>query len=88
MPSVSPDGRQVVFSSERDSVWELYSVRPDGSGLRRLTHTPEEELVPGWTHDGRLVAMSDAFEWCADCDRDFWRGKPWDGVTTPEGSMR
>jgi Tol biopolymer transport system component len=57
MPSVSPDGRQVVFSSERDSVWELYSVRPDGSSLRRLTHTPEEELVPDWTHDGRLVAM-------------------------------
>ena len=57
MPSVSPGDRQIVFISERDSVWDLYSVRPDGSGLRRLTHTPEEELVPGWTHDGRLVAM-------------------------------
>jgi Tol biopolymer transport system component len=57
MPSVSPDGRQVAFTSERDSVWDLYLIRSDGSGSRRLTHTPEEELSPTWTRNGRLVAM-------------------------------
>lgn len=36
---------------------------------------------------GALVSFSDGFEWCAGCGRDYWRGRPWDGASTPEGKQ-
>ena len=38
---------------------DLYSVRPDGSGLKRLTHTSEEfEWAPAWSPNGRRIAFA------------------------------
>jgi len=62
MPAVSPDGHWIAFVSDRDSVggpWELYVVRPDGSGVRRVTQTPADEFAPHWSRDGReIVTMT------------------------------
>lgn len=56
----SPDGRQIVFASDRhatgnnartylDSL-ELYVMRRDGSGIRRLTTNAVPDLHPRWQH--------------------------------------
>ncbi len=37
--SWSPDGNWITFQSSRDGDWEVYVMRPDGSGQRRLTHS-------------------------------------------------
>lgn len=58
LPAASPNGRWIAFSSDRDSVWELYIVRSNGTGLRRLTRSEEEELDPGWAEGGRRVTYS------------------------------
>jgi hypothetical protein len=51
-PDWSPDGRALVFTSDRDANLELYSVRVDGAGLRRLTTTPTHESNPQWVAAG------------------------------------
>jgi len=70
----SPDGRWIVFSSNRDayhralsdaerkllaenpSVFaEIYMMRADGSGQKRLTHTPGYDGGPFFTHDGSRI---------------------------------
>jgi hypothetical protein len=48
----TPDGKEIVasydiderFPEPQNSVKELYAMRPDGRGLRRLTHTKGSEL--------------------------------------------
>jgi TolB protein len=67
-PSWSPDGKSIAFSSDRDSTlpngrgrWEhlhvvaLYVIRPDGSGLRRVTEPGDFCGSPKWLPDSRHV---------------------------------
>jgi Tol biopolymer transport system component len=39
-PAWAPDGRSIIFTSERDGSADLYRVNPDGTGLERLTDHP------------------------------------------------
>ena len=37
LPAWSPDGEQIAFWSTRSGEWELYLMRPDGAGVRRVS---------------------------------------------------
>ena len=55
----SPDGRSILFASHRDHSdnWtDIYVMRPDGSGVRRLTRGGGE--TPAWSPDGRYILFS------------------------------
>jgi dipeptidyl aminopeptidase/acylaminoacyl peptidase len=52
-PAFSPDGRTIAFARGGD----LYSVRPDGSGQRRLTSGSEIDSAPVVSPNGRLVVF-------------------------------
>jgi Tol biopolymer transport system component len=39
-PSISYDGKWVVFTAERSGQADIFRVHPDGSGLEQLTHDP------------------------------------------------
>jgi Tol biopolymer transport system component len=49
MPDYSPDGLRIVFALFRDRPSDLFVMNIDGSGLRRLTRTPNRsEISPDW----------------------------------------
>jgi dipeptidyl aminopeptidase/acylaminoacyl peptidase len=52
-PAFSPDGRTIAFVRGGD----LYSVRPDGSGQRRLTSGPELDSAAVVSPDGKRVVF-------------------------------
>ena len=47
-PAWSPDGKKIIFVSERDGNAELYIMNPDGGNKQRLTNTPYWETSPSW----------------------------------------
>jgi tricorn protease-like protein len=52
-PAFSPDGRTIAFVRGGD----LYSIRPDGSGLRHLTSGASLDSAPLVSPDGRRVVF-------------------------------
>lgn len=52
-PDWSPDGRWVMVSVLVDEQRDLFLVSPDGE-RRRVTRTPESELLAKWSPDGRV----------------------------------
>jgi len=56
-PRWSPDGRQIAFSMRRRGSpnKDVFLVRSDGSGLKRLTTGPANNVDPAWSRDGRWI---------------------------------
>ncbi|MDY7093239.1 MAG: hypothetical protein SX243_09730 [Acidobacteriota bacterium] len=48
----SPDGRWIVFSSERTGDWELFRMRPDGTEVEQLTESEGFDGDPVWVPRG------------------------------------
>jgi TolB protein len=90
-PAWSPDGKWIAFSSDRESSlpyakgrWEhlhivdIYLIRPDGSGLKRISKHGDFCGSPKWSRDSNSVVA-----YCMPSE-DTWtfRTYPRDGETT------
>ena len=64
-PMWSPNGRWLVFASNRDKVvstGQIYAVRGDGSGLRRLTSGILSRAQPSFSADGKRLYFYEHLE--------------------------
>jgi len=58
-PAWSPDGQWIVFQSQRSGNWDIYKIRPDGTGLTRLTSDAADDWQPNWSPVGdRIIFQS------------------------------
>lgn len=57
-PAVSPDGSKVAMILSKDGWTDLYVCNADGSELRRLTKSPQDESSPCWSPDGRWICFA------------------------------
>ena len=56
-PRWSPDGKRIVFVSDRNSNCEIYVMNADGTGIRNISWSPQHNLSPCWSPDGKQVAF-------------------------------
>ena len=56
-PMLSPDGTRLVFESNRAGNWDIYSMKPDGNDLVRLTDNPAADVGPIWSPDGKRIVF-------------------------------
>ena len=57
-PIWSPDSRSLAFSSDREGSKDVYIVKADGSGLRRLTYSSEKEVPVAFLDGSTLLFQS------------------------------
>jgi TolB protein len=58
-PSWSPTGEWIAYYANANGNWDVYLIRPDGTGQRRLTTSSDFDGLPRWSPDGeRLVFIS------------------------------
>jgi Tol biopolymer transport system component len=60
-PRYSPDGKRIVFLSDRDGETNIWIVNSDGSSPVQLTHTESRSISyvsPEWSPDGSSIVVS------------------------------
>ena len=57
-PAVSPDGSKVAMILSKDGWTDLYVCDADGSNLKRLTKSPQDESSPCWSPDGKWICFA------------------------------
>jgi Tol biopolymer transport system component len=87
----------VAFVRSSGGPFGIYAVRPDGSGLRRLSRLRSNDLEPAWSPDGRRIAFAsdqasapsyDVFVMAADGSGAKWITRGLDAhepVWSPDG---
>ncbi len=57
-PGWSPKGDLIAFTSRRDDNYDIYSIKPDGTDLKKLTSDPGNDAHSVWSPDGKWIAFS------------------------------
>ncbi len=57
-PSLSADGKHLVFSMQAGRSWHLFMMNVDGSDLVQLTEGRSVDVQPTWSPDGKWVAFT------------------------------
>lgn len=56
-PNFAPDGKSIVFASNRSGNWDIWSIGTDDEGLKQITKNTANELAPVFSPDGKEIAF-------------------------------
>ncbi len=56
-PAWSPDGKTIAFSRSDNGLFNIWTMKPDGSGLTQLTFE-RDNRSPSWSPDSRYIVFS------------------------------
>jgi TolB protein len=59
-PLWSPRGNQIMFSRLVQGDYEIFTITPDGTGVKRLTRTSGNDAHMAWSPDGEHIAFTSA----------------------------
>jgi len=62
-PTWSPDGNLILFASDKSGSVQLYTVKTDGSKLRRITDLPSIRGRSDWSPDGQYIVTYSGEAW-------------------------
>ncbi|WP_345744984.1 amidohydrolase family protein [Streptomyces sp. ODS28] len=57
-PQFSPDGRTLAVCAYKGGGFHIWTLRPDGGGLRQRTDGPWDDRGPAWSPDGARIAFA------------------------------
>jgi TolB protein len=57
-PFWSPRGDLIMFTRTVDGDFEIFTIKPDGTGLRRLTSAEGNDAHMGWSPDGEWIVFA------------------------------
>jgi TolB protein len=55
MPEIAPDGKRIVFTSDRNGNWDVFVMSVDGGPAMQITFDDAHELHPTWSPDGKKL---------------------------------
>ena len=57
-PLWSPRGDLIMFSRQAEGDYEIYTIKPDGTGVKRVTHSRGNDSHMGWSPDGSHIVFA------------------------------
>ncbi|MEO6214302.1 MAG: amidohydrolase family protein [Vicinamibacterales bacterium] len=73
-PRFSPDGRRIAFTSDRDGLWNIWTMNPDGADPRQLSREKRWFVnSPTWSPDSTYVYARKHFV----AERSLGAGEIW-----------
>jgi dipeptidyl aminopeptidase/acylaminoacyl peptidase len=57
-PSFSPDGKKILFESDRNGNWDIFMMNADGTDVRQLTSNSSNERFPMFNKTGTHIVLT------------------------------
>ena len=75
----------IAFGSTQDGDWDIWAIRPDGTGLRQLSNLPGHQIAAQWSPDSTKILYSSdnaqlsVYDWVAGTNTKIYDAHDYEG---------